>query len=271
MKRQLELLRKQRKPMRFLFGYFLRRTGLCTFWTMRVNYVKFRYYKSSFSTLLFMDKNAVVRDVKLVEKFLKKGDVFIDVGANIGTWTLFAASKVGNVGRVYSFEPHPVTYKYLTGNVLLNKTNNVTAVNCGIGNNDGNLYFTNSLDDQNHITYENGIDSIKIPVNRLDDLMENERKIRLLKLDVEGFELMALQGAFETLKKTEILIFESWELSQSNYKYKTSELFSFIRSCGFQIYRIGDSGIYTRIENNDYSSKTCENLIAVKDMKILEN
>ncbi len=270
MRRYFEILSNQKNPLRFLLSYFLRKTGLCTLYTIRVNNVKFRFYQSSFSILLFMDKNALAQDAKLVEKFLKKGDVFIDVGANIGTWTLFAWSKVGNVGKVFSYEPHPTTYKYLRGNVLLNQACSIRIENCGIGNKEGTLYFTNSLDDQNHITGESEIDSIQIPVKKLDDLLELENKIKVLKIDVEGYELFALQGALKTLGKTEVLIFESWEVSQSKYKYTTPELVSFIQNCGFKIYRMGDNGIFTLIENKEYSSKTCENLIAVRDKSILE-
>ena len=219
---------------------------------------------------LFINKDYINSDIKLIEKYLQKGDVFVDVGANIGAWTLFASNKVGNDGKVFSFEPHPITYKYLVENVILNEAHNIITENCGIANKVGYLYFTNSLDDTNHIALNNENDTIKIPVKKLDDFTENEKKIHLLKIDVEGFELFALQGAIETLRKTEILIFESWAETQRQYNYSFSELFSFIINFGFEIYKIEDGDSYTLIENSDYSSQTCENLVAIKDKKISE-
>ena len=91
---------------------------------------------------LYIDKNDTVvsesliynktwskHETKLVSKYLKKGDVFVDVGAHIGYFTLLASKIVGPVGRVYAFEPNTNNFKLLQKNVKRNKLNNVICIN----------------------------------------------------------------------------------------------------------------------------------------------
>src|SRR3989344_2665787 len=102
---------------------------------------------------LYIDKNDTVvsesliynktwskHETKLVSKYLKKGDVFVDVGAHIGYFTLLASKIVGPVGRVYAFEPNTNNFKLLQKNVKRNKLNNVICINKAIADKNKNLY-----------------------------------------------------------------------------------------------------------------------------------
>ena len=67
-------------------------------------------------------------ELRYLHHKLRPGDVFIDVGANIGLWTLVAASSVGSCGRVFSFEPNPTTFDKLTDNIRFNKKDTIIEV-----------------------------------------------------------------------------------------------------------------------------------------------
>lgn len=73
----------------------------------------------------------------LVENSLKAGDIFLDIGANIGYMTLLAANKVGDKGRVFSFEPNPDVLPYLQENVRFNKLGNTTIENSAVSKSNG--------------------------------------------------------------------------------------------------------------------------------------
>ncbi|MEM3830324.1 MAG: FkbM family methyltransferase, partial [Conexivisphaerales archaeon] len=72
-----------------------------------------------------------------IEKILKHGDVFVDVGVNSGYYSLLASSIVGDTGRVYAFEPHPQTFKRFVRNLKLNEISNVEAFSVALSSYDG--------------------------------------------------------------------------------------------------------------------------------------
>ena len=187
----------------------------------------------------------------------------IDVGANIGTVTLEASVMVGEFGRVFAVEAHPVTFKYLQGNLRLNGVNNVSAYNVALGDTSGTVFFSDeAADDQNSIII-NG-DGVEIPICPLDDLPIDERVIALLKIDVEGYERFVLRGAKRTLEVTECIYFESWDQHFRKYGYTSNDLCEFLRKCGFQLFKILHNTAISRIPPG-YASENKEDLLGVRD------
>lgn len=128
---------------------------------------------------------------------LSNKDVFIDIGANIGSYTVLA-SGVCKASTV-SIEPIPNTFKALQKNILLNNIESIVAAkNIGLGKENGKLEFTNSFDTVNHVVEENEniLQSDKIVVDVLcgDILVEDFGYPILMKIDVEGFESPVLDG-----------------------------------------------------------------------------
>ena len=140
--------------------------------------------------------------VSVLQDFLRSGDTFVDVGANIGWLSLVAANKVGNQGQVYAFEPVPSTFEILTSNKELNQFSQITLNQFALGNKEEILTIYPEKENRggasilNHQS-ENGI---QIEVRILDKL-KLESTINVIKIDVEGFELDVLKGAINTIKK----------------------------------------------------------------------
>jgi len=139
-------------------------------------------------------------DMAFVIHFLRPGDLFIDVGANIGSYTLLAGGVVG--AECIAVEPLPATYRHLQRNMLLNNLGNkVTLLNIAIGREEGNIRFTAGLDTENHVVSDaesKTVESITVAVTTLDKIV-GAKKPRLMKIDVEGFESNVIAAAEQTL------------------------------------------------------------------------
>jgi FkbM family methyltransferase len=131
---------------------------------------------------------------------LAPGDVYYDLGANVGFFTLLAARLVGPTGAVVAFEPDPHNARTLRANVARNGLGHVTVVEQGVADTSGTLRF-NVQDSTMSRLAEEGEDGIEVPVTTLDDFLAGGavRRPTLVKLDIEGAEVGALRGATQLL------------------------------------------------------------------------
>lgn len=139
-------------------------------------------------------------DMAFLLHYLKEGDMFFDVGANIGSYSILASSC--KKAFVNTFEPVPSTFQYLERNVHLNKVEDlVRTFNVGVSDVAGKILFTNGLDTINHAVLqieEGTADCIEVEVVPLDSFYPQSQP-NLMKIDVEGFEFQALNGALKLL------------------------------------------------------------------------
>ncbi len=169
---------------------------------------------------------------------LNENDLFVDVGANIGVYTVLASAVKGS--RSISMEPVPRTYKHFLDNIAINHiSHKVVALNIGVGEKEGELKFTKNLNSSlNHVELEEkeNDQTITIPVNSLDNLLEKEHPL-VLKIDVEGFETMVIRGAQKTLKNESLkaIIIELNGLS-NNYGFDDKAIHQTILDHGFSPY-----------------------------------
>ncbi|MDA8631246.1 FkbM family methyltransferase [Litoricolaceae bacterium] len=175
--------------------------------------------------------------MSFVRDVLNEGDLFVDVGANIGAYSILAA---GGGANVIAIEPIPSTYAVLEKNIALNAFGDcIEALNIGLGAANGNLRFSGNEDTVNHVLAENEVcnHSVNVPVGRLDDILQG-RKPRAIKIDVEGFETKVLEGAAKTLVDSN-LIAVIMELNGSGKRYGFDEdaLHQKMLEFGFQTYR----------------------------------
>jgi FkbM family methyltransferase len=143
---------------------------------------------------------------------LEEGQVFLDIGANIGFYSLFAARKVGPSGRVFSFEPDPMTFESLDRSVRRNGFGWVTRLNMALSDREGEMPFFTVSDGSAHSLVpeiERRADrysgQVPVRVTRLDDLTREGTldvpRIDLVKIDVEGEEPRTVAGMKATLEK----------------------------------------------------------------------
>ncbi len=173
----------------------------------------------------------------LFKKIVKEGDMVVDLGANIGYFTLLASFLVGSKGKVFAFEPEPKNYSYLIKNIKLNNYKQTTAFQKAVSDKNGiTKLFICSYDTGHHtINQSNGIEAYKhgrilereefidIETITLDEFFKNnEKSIDVIKMDVEGAEFLALKGMDRILR--------------TNYKIKM-----FIEFFPLLIKKMGDS------------------------------
>jgi FkbM family methyltransferase len=140
--------------------------------------------------------------VEAMKRFLRPGDTFLDVGANVGYLSAIGADLVGRRGQVHSFEPVPVHFEKLCRLVDLNPGYSITANPFAAGEESSacTIYVTHQAGQSTLVhSYKAKsqiISEIEIPVVRLDAYIEKHKldRITLIKIDAEGFELPILKG-----------------------------------------------------------------------------
>lgn len=130
-------------------------------------------------------------ELALLRKIIRPGDVFWDIGSNIGYYTCLAASLAGNLGRVVAFEPAPVTRKYLEDNIRLNAFENISVLPYAVGENGGvaAIHMSDPVLGEGTASLNASDDksfTVEVDVRRLDDLCASLPLPDLVKIDVEG-------------------------------------------------------------------------------------
>lgn len=144
-------------------------------------------------------KLAEYDDMMLTLRYLRAGESFVDVGANIGFYSLLASSVNGGA-PVLAFEPHPIAVNRLRENAALNSLSNIRVVEAALGDVAGYGQLTTGLFDENRIATveETGI-SATVPLVTLDGELRKQQidpaTVGLVKIDTEGFESRVLRGA----------------------------------------------------------------------------
>lgn len=155
-------------------------------------------------------------EMALLEKYLKPGDDFADVGSNIGSYAIFAASCGANA---FAIEPAPSTFQLLLDNIKLNPklAHYIKPIQCAIGEEEGKVTFTTDHDSENHVmasgaeTYGGAI--TEVPCKTVDMLCNH---LNAIKIDVENYEIPVLKGAATLLKGSDlnIVIIETFDKFQ---------------------------------------------------------
>lgn len=154
----------------------------------------------------------------------EEGGVFVDVGANVGYYSILA-SRMGV--PALAVEAHPQTFSVLQENLRLNRCQNVTPVHRAIWNRSGLRVNVVAPGTQYGMAAVELSSRGEVETVTLDDLLEPYEKIGLVKLDVEGAELQALEGAHRTLKRTPFVVLEA--LDEAVHR----EVQEILRSYGF--------------------------------------
>src|SRR5579872_5299340 len=172
-------------------------------------------------------------DMGFLLHFLRPSDLFIDIGANIGSYTVLAGAHVG--AQTISVEPVPSTFAHLTRNVAINGLTNAQPLNIALGAQKGFVEFTTNLDSMNHVATAADTNKIKVAISTLDDILQGHPTPALLKIDVEGFETEVINGAKNTLAAPGLkaIIIELND-SGKRYGYDDSRIHDTFLAAGFE-------------------------------------
>jgi FkbM family methyltransferase len=183
-----------------------------------------------------------------IQKFLKKGMIFWDIGAHIGDLSIIASKAVGNKGEIHAFEPNPFIYELFASNIKRNKINNILIKPFAVSDVDGQLEFeifdepSVSKLKTNNLSKEKRNPKIVILVRSisLDQYLSNNRIPNLIKVDVEGSELLVFRGMKNLLSSKDhispILIFEYNHENYKKFGYAGSEVLSFLKNLNYKIF-----------------------------------
>jgi FkbM family methyltransferase len=173
-------------------------------------------------------------NMKLIQDLLRGGGTFVDIGANIGSYTLIGSEN--SAAQVYAFEPHPITFQMLQKNIDLNQRNNVSLHNVALGSSEGEVFLTDRRGSSiNHIVpgSQRPPGTVAVPCHRMDHLCQiADITPQIVKIDVEGFEYDVLLGFGEFISSVQLLMIEMNGLSDER-SHGQREIHSLLLSKGF--------------------------------------
>jgi FkbM family methyltransferase len=160
------------------------------------------------------------------QDILRPGDVFVDVGANVGYYTLLGSRLVGDGGHVFAIEAHPRMSELLNRNVIINGRFNVTTWHRAAWSQEETLKFharrhfasnssAGSLGDQDLALLHDDEEVLEVHAVRLDEILKDAPRVDLIKIDVEGAEVQVVMGLGQTLQRNpDVTVMFEWSPGQ---------------------------------------------------------
>jgi len=198
--------------------------------------------------------------IKKLRQLMKPGMTFIDIGANVGLYTIIAAHLVKETGSVIAFEPQTELIKLINENIELNKLNNITLISCALGeeNGEAELFQVSSTNDGQATLRINRDEQtfggvIKVPIHTLSSILIELKveNVDGIKIDTEGAELYVLNGFLPWLDSHTppyFIFFECIEEHLLRFRHNTKMLFEFFWTLDYSIYCLY-RGRWRRVKN----------------------
>jgi FkbM family methyltransferase len=214
---------------------------------------------SSFIAAVFGQRDLNI--MRFWRRVLPEGSVFLDVGANIGLYTVPASLQVGATGHVVGFEAHPWIHGFLHRNVARNCNANVTVENLAVGDSSGEARI--ALNDRNigetHVALDDEAGDV-VRIVTLDDYcaINDIPHVDYIKIDVEGYEANVLNGARRTLEANDgILVQTEYEPAHRARYGRASAMAEFLVARGFRPHRVDwvDSTAVSLTSLTDYAGE----------------
>jgi FkbM family methyltransferase len=191
-------------------------------------------------------------ELALLGLFLQPGDVVVDVGANIGTHTVFFATRVGPTGRVVAFEPQRIVFQMLCANAALNDLSNVHALHAGAAAAEGTMRVPDvdfhTGGNYGGVALAGGASGEPVRVTTLDQLSLDRCKI--IKVDVEGMERDVLEGGRELISSARPILFV-----ENNQPARSPALITWLLEHDYQLF-----WYFSRFFNPDNFARNADNV-----------
>ncbi|MCK5416140.1 FkbM family methyltransferase [Candidatus Parcubacteria bacterium] len=220
---------------------------------LRLGNLLFKYFYIAYRPLYFFYKEISDRDkIKLLKRDVKSDMVVLDIGANIGFYTILFSKLVGKNGRVYAFEPDIENFNRLKNNTK--KLSNVILLNKAVGSETKNvkLYKSNSLN-VDHQTYDSGENRFYTEVQciSIDDYLKIKR-VDFVKIDIQGYDYYAVKGMSNILNKLKkvSMMGEFWPYGLNKAGVNPEKYFKLLKDLGFSITVFGESCLIDKINCN---------------------
>lgn len=206
----------------------------------------------------------------ILDAALPPGGVFFDVGANVGLYAAWAASRVGSAGEVHAFEPVPRTRGYLQTTVELNGLSQVRIVAVAVGAEPGSVDLhvvpgASGLSTTVSASAPPGSSVIRVPRTTLDAYVAETqaRAPDLVKIDVEGAEFDVARGASALLASAHppVIVFESLEGHLRNSGTTTVEIAEWLRGVGYRCFALTPAGLLEMVRAD---ASVSSNTLALK-------
>ncbi|HIJ53295.1 MAG TPA: FkbM family methyltransferase [Planctomycetes bacterium] len=213
----------------------------------------FSVYSNLKDRILELDVNPAWEEMEsfFIIRNLKEGDVFVDVGANIGYFSLLAAKH--KAGKVLAIEPFPKTYNMLNMNIKHNLFGNIIEpFNIALGSEEHIAKFVTSLGPKNHVEYEVdkmqvNLPTVDVKVIKLDSLLKKRKeinKIDFIKVDIEGYEYNFLLGARKTIEAFKpMIMIEIEEHRLAKYNVTAEKISNFMNDLGYKYLSVSEDSI----------------------------
>ena len=187
----------------------------------------------------FFKRRQDKQDIALMQQHIKKGDIVLDIGANIGFYTKILSELVGETGKVYAFEPDKKNFSYLQQNA--GNLKNVELINKAVSDKTGMItLYQSDLLNVDHKTYatEGYTSKTEIECVAIDDFIPNHN-VDFIKIDIQGFEYFAFKGMKEIFNANDHLkiITEFYPLGLFNAKINAVDFFELLWENGFVVYK----------------------------------
>ncbi|WP_421416593.1 FkbM family methyltransferase [Agrobacterium tumefaciens] len=232
-------------------------TGGQTALYVRSNGVKLQLDLRDAGILNFLATDSYEPDVSsVINQHLSEGDTYIDVGANLGIHTVAAARKVGNTGRVIAIEANPFLHKFLKRNVALNGAASITkVVNGAAWSSEGTIEFSFEEDQHrvgavvlesatNYGDTKHAVDAVMI-----DNLVPQGRPVKLIKIDIEGREPFAIEGAWQTIQNNNCIVVSEYHREVIESTYGATKFDQLITTLGLKPHSIERDGRLTALSD----------------------
>ena len=182
----------------------------------------------------------------LVRKTIEKGMTILDIGANIGYYTIMMGNYAGEEGSVFAFEPEQNNFRLLEKNIQLNSMSNVYPIQKAIADKNGTVnLFINRGHRGDHRIFDSGDKRAFIEVEQtsIDEFTKGMDRVDLIKMDIQGAEYLALKGMEKTIKKNPDLVIVT-EFSPHHLKKSGADPLKFLNkleTSGFIIQLIDEN------------------------------
>lgn len=244
--------------------------------------LKIRLHGDSELCHLIYCRHFEANERKFLNRFLRPGDVFVDVGANIGLFTLIAAKRVGPEGKVFAFEPTAKTFGRLVDNVRLNLLSNVECLKLALSDSSGHLQLSalgNGYDAWNSLS------TVALPEVLETELVEvidwdqfvvsrdlGGGSVTMMKIDVEGWESRVLEGGkgFFAGSDAPVLQVEFTDAAAEAAGSSCHALYERLRSYGYEMF-VYDANKGRLVHEARRAKYPYLNMIAAKDPDFVDS